>query len=42
MSKSDMSKSDVSADEIIHQPVRLRIMATLNALADGEASSSPA
>jgi len=26
----------VSADEIIHQPVRLRIMATLNALADGE------
>ena len=26
----------MSADEIIHQPVRLRIMATLNALPDGE------
>ncbi|HMK80116.1 MAG TPA: transcriptional regulator [Xanthobacteraceae bacterium] len=26
----------MSADEIIHQPVRLRIMATLSALPDGE------
>jgi DNA-binding MarR family transcriptional regulator len=26
----------VSADEVIHQPVRLRIMATLSALPDGE------
>ena len=26
----------MSADEIIHQPVRLRIMATLNALPEGE------
>jgi DNA-binding MarR family transcriptional regulator len=26
----------VSADDIIHQPVRLRIMATLNALLDSE------
>jgi DNA-binding MarR family transcriptional regulator len=32
MSKPDMSKPDMPrADEIIHQPLRLRIMAALNA-----------
>jgi DNA-binding MarR family transcriptional regulator len=38
MGKSDLGKSGLGKpDDIIHQPIRLRIMAALNALPAGEA-----
>jgi DNA-binding MarR family transcriptional regulator len=38
MGKADLNKAHLGqADDIIHQPIRLRIMAALNALPAGEA-----